>query len=454
MQDIKEKKQVISFVKKEDRPKEMINIFISHKSEDRAIAEGVMNILKANDNPQNPKITFFISHLIPGGDRWYNTIRRNLRDSNLLLLLFTDATRCWDWCLYEAGLFDRLDDEHHKRVICLHSSKIQKPDPLRELQGFAATKDRMQDFLRQLFVTTDLTSLNEPINPFLDNLQDQIDKQASELSMLIDRGIEKTLWFNNYFFIDVCDPKKLKPDSIPEDAQFGSDQKTLNEVFGMIPNDYSWGEVETVVRMNKDYRWIDELAKAMYDTSNNKIPEPIQAMFAARKGVKLYQPSLYRMDKKADGTLVFKVLLTEDNSWQMNAVPDGVATLITAIVMTTRFRFELLNKYLQGDNKLKINDTLESTCAEIRQIIVNIEQEAESRGLLDQEKLINIFPDKEAKEKIKRMFKEWYEIREKLMDVSKTQDEDSITQYLAQIMALNKEFMRLANYRYSDIMAQ
>ena len=140
-----------------------ISIFISHKSKDRKTAEEIIKVLKKNDNQDNPKITFFISYDIPGGDRWYETIRKNLKESNLLLLLFTDSTRNWDWCLYEAGLFDPLDDDTFKRVICLHNTS-SIPGPLKHLQGFSATTENMKKFLYQLFVlgATRACSLRSP----------------------------------------------------------------------------------------------------------------------------------------------------------------------------------------------------------------------------------------------------------------------------------------------------
>ena len=54
-----------------DQARDKVNIFISHKSEDRKTAEKIIDILKKYDNPIDPKISFFLSYEIPGGDRWY-----------------------------------------------------------------------------------------------------------------------------------------------------------------------------------------------------------------------------------------------------------------------------------------------------------------------------------------------------------------------------------------------
>jgi hypothetical protein len=73
-------------------------------------------------------------------------------DSHLLLLLFTEPSKNWDWCLYEAGLFTSLGDEHS--VVCLYQPGGDSPRPLKSLQGVQVTVPQLQQFLRQLCTET------------------------------------------------------------------------------------------------------------------------------------------------------------------------------------------------------------------------------------------------------------------------------------------------------------
>jgi hypothetical protein len=83
----------------------------------------------------------------------------------MLLLLFTDNTGPWDWCLYEAGLFTQWDDDQ-RRIICLHTGR-HPPAPLKHLQLVPALREEIALFLRQLLVETELTGLQSPLNAML-----------------------------------------------------------------------------------------------------------------------------------------------------------------------------------------------------------------------------------------------------------------------------------------------
>jgi hypothetical protein len=99
------------------------------------------------------------------GADWYKWIKDRLVESRMLLLLFTDNTGPWDWCLYEAGLFTQWDDDQ-RRIICLHTGR-HPPAPLKHLQLVPALREEIALFLRQLLVETELTGLQSPLNAML-----------------------------------------------------------------------------------------------------------------------------------------------------------------------------------------------------------------------------------------------------------------------------------------------
>ena len=84
-----------------------IKIFISHKHEDERTAIGLK---AAIERYGAGRVQIFLSEDTPTGSNWINWIQKSLSKSNLFILVFTDASRNWDWPLYEAGLFTRLDD--------------------------------------------------------------------------------------------------------------------------------------------------------------------------------------------------------------------------------------------------------------------------------------------------------------------------------------------------------
>lgn len=129
--------------------REPFQIFISHKHDDHEAAARLAAVLGEVDE----QIKCFVSgaHLIAGTD-WNAAIRTQLQQAHLLLLLFTEPSKNWDWCLYEAGLFTSLGDEHS--VVCLYQAGGDSPRPLKALQGVQVTVPQVQQFLRQLCTET------------------------------------------------------------------------------------------------------------------------------------------------------------------------------------------------------------------------------------------------------------------------------------------------------------
>ena len=129
--------------------REPFRIFISHKHDDHDAAAKLSDALSRLDE----QIKCFVSgsHLIAGTD-WNAEIRSQLVESHLLVLLFTEPSKNWDWCLYEAGLFTSLGDEHS--VVCLYQANGDSPRPLKSLQGVQVTTPLVQQFLRQLCTET------------------------------------------------------------------------------------------------------------------------------------------------------------------------------------------------------------------------------------------------------------------------------------------------------------
>jgi hypothetical protein len=125
--------------------RDRFRIFISHKHDDHDAAAGMAQALDGLSD----KIKCFVSGTdLAAGSDWNAEIRSQLMTSHLLLLVFTEPSKNWDWCLYEAGLFTSLGDEHS--VVCLYRPKGTSPRPLNTLQGVPVEQVAAQRFLSQL----------------------------------------------------------------------------------------------------------------------------------------------------------------------------------------------------------------------------------------------------------------------------------------------------------------
>lgn len=374
-------------------------------------------------------------------------------ETNLLLLLFTDASLNWGWCLYEAGLFDRLDDEHRRRIICLHSRSANPPDPLKNLQSFDAEPSRLKTFLEQLFIGKELLGIATPLAAWLSRAPAELDLLAEGLSELIDKRPKEMEYFNDYLSITVQDPSLLGENFIPPDARVEAREETF-AIFKKQGGTWSWKDIEMQARKNQDQRWLNELASAMYTACKGNIPAPIHAVFQSLRDAKMYGPILHRMDKMPDGSFVFNIILNEEVSWQLEEVPTPLCSLLTSLMMATRFKYELLEKYIDKVGNGYNATPFESLVKEISQVVGRIESEAESRGLLERHNLIDCFSDDNIRDEIRSMYDTWYIVRAKLMEGVDKNDRDAIHNCLQKLAEINRRFLEVASWRYYEIMTR
>ena len=122
-------------------------VFVSHKHDDHTLAETVKTALEGLSS----RIECFVSGSgLSAGSDWNTAIRSQLAQSHLLILLFTEPSHNWDWCLYEAGLFTSVGMAEDHSVVCLYRPQNTLPSPLQNLQGVPAETVHVQQFVSQL----------------------------------------------------------------------------------------------------------------------------------------------------------------------------------------------------------------------------------------------------------------------------------------------------------------
>jgi hypothetical protein len=101
-----------------NRRSKLIRIFVSHRAKEGKIAHKLTKILQ-----QQPMtgVDFFLSENIPKGAEWRVELKKALYSCSALILLYTDPTEDWSWCLYEVGYFAT----RKKPIYCLHSPALR-----------------------------------------------------------------------------------------------------------------------------------------------------------------------------------------------------------------------------------------------------------------------------------------------------------------------------------------
>jgi len=426
-----------------------VNIFISHKNKDSVAAEKLKEILE-NLSPTGDRLKVFVSEHIEGGENWFKWIQKHLVESNLLLLLYTDSSDDWEWCMYEAGLFTDLTDGNTKRVVCIHSTD-ERPEPLKHLQGVRAEESDIEKFLKDLFIGTNLLKLDEALSPWLEKNLDVVSKRAQEITLLLKRKKLEKNYSGNHLFIEVSDPREITKKKIPPDAIATSDQAFIWSLFDLQPGKWRWEVIEREARKNQYQLWLDELAESMYRATKGKKVHQARATYLSRTEMKNYRPVLYRFDKNSDGSMLFKVLFYEDTSWQFVNVPEQTATLVIALVMAMRMRHEVLTPYIKKFKTCKTELELQNTCTEIQQKISTIATASYIRGLTDEDMLKNVFDDKEGKDSIQEIYDQYRELNERLKEsIEKSACEDIVEQ-LKNMQKPNNRFLDMGIRRFVEL---
>src|SRR5215472_9588017 len=242
-------------------PNKVLNIFISHRHGDNQAAVAVRDILERYGGNQ---IKVFVSSDIPAGADWFECIRQQLIDSNLLLLLFTDKKLTWDWCLYEAGMFTRLEGDFYRRVICLYSPDLALPEPLKHLQAVPGNTNQIIKFLGNLYSTNTYTQVDAPINSHLTD--EELGRAASEIASYMVKKPRDVRQFSKHISLRILKPQDITPTSIPAGAAVEADGASL-EIFDKLQGMWTWKDLENEALKNPDRRWLKELTNSIYRAS-------------------------------------------------------------------------------------------------------------------------------------------------------------------------------------------
>lgn len=283
-----------------DNNDKTVNIFISFKSEYEATAEKFQRILSRYGG-KNIKIN--VSKQIAPGSDWRKWIKDALEKSHVLILLYTAPTATWDWCLYEVGLFRKAE----RPVICFHNPKYEPPEPLKDFQNVKADLDSIKRFLKDFYCTTKITGAEDIINDIFEKDDNELNRAAEEIKELFGETAATTQYINHYLKLFVKDRKRIQENKIPDDAIIESNSSSL-ELFGLAQGEWTWKDIDEVVKQMKDSQWVEELSQAVFQASQKRIPAQIKGCFTIQDQEKTYRPALYRVDYGADDSIWFYIL--------------------------------------------------------------------------------------------------------------------------------------------------
>lgn len=409
-------------------------VFISHKDEDKAAAFAVRDELRKFSGD----LDFFISgENIPEGEDWKAKLRQELKDSGLLLLLFTEPTKKWDWCLYEVGLFTSLDEEEDEPVVCIYNPDGEPPAPLVTTQGVPATVPEISQFISRLIKTTDITGRDRPLNANVTD--DQIMRAA-------DRICDHFLGNINTYY--ACHRVQLELpmdagelEEIPPESRITSASDTTMRVFGRVPGTATWGEL-VQAHVEADAAWLKEINRVFRAACSGQVSPPTTQTFYADDGARIFRPELYRLDTKGRTPVAAVIMLTEE------VTPAKVGgPVFNRLRIAERYKTEVYDLIKAGAEPLT-----DEYVANLMESFELIHAEAKTLNVFEDETLRTSFPDQAMQDELRRIGEEWEAADKELRAAKNARDNNRFRVALQQLDSVNDRYRAIVAKRYSKLL--
>lgn len=427
-------------------------VFFSYKKKDERTAKAIVKILRtyAAGKLEIAYQADFTEEI--AGKQWREKIREEVCNANWFILLLPDPSDDWDWCLYETGLFDRQPTSAD-RLICLHHPDTEIPSPIQDHHAVPANISDVEDFLRMVYVKQDPVPGMEPINKDIEPELKSIARKIVEAIRPPRKGLVRRT-FEPWIELKVENPAALQNKDELDDALVTSANSEALDLFDRLERPETWGELRSGVTEDKGVsRWREELFHVIRKIDAGRKFFPIHAVFHTVSG-RTYRPVACAIDRvgKMGAIETYHITFAEDvGTVNTTAMPKTVSTLANLLRLAFRFRWEVLERF----SKITLT---EDDVEHLANILSRIEQDAESRGILDQDADMSVFPSDQAK-RVGEMFSIWYKLRDPAegtgeLDVAlENKDTQAVSAVLKKMVPLNQEFLEMAADRFSELVS-
>jgi TIR domain len=449
-------------------PQDCFRIFISHKHQDHALAMTVRLALERLTERSERKISCFVSGAdITAGHDWDRQIRRELANSHLLILLFTNPSRDWDWCLFETGLFTRFDADDVHAVVCLVGEGQTQPRPLARLQSVPAKGDKLERFLEQLCLETWQVSDDWRLGPLAPRVEPELLKAAAEeiASSFPDSGTESAdVYPCHRVVLDLDVPEiDLHQGRIPEAALVVVDGNNATSaltlaLFNFVsgPRRRTWGDLLRSLDA-VDSEWRHQLDRRFHATIDEKLFTPMTATLRAwdpgHRQQRIFKPVLYRVHRTPAPR--------GNGSPDCHPRPVGVTIVFDPQLAPSRVggpEFNLVRIHARFDMEVfdeyagKVRERGAAVCSDIREALRLIYEEVEKYGLFDEQELRRVYGDDYKSTRLSTLGDRWTAALDELYAALSREDLDTVDALLTEMRAMSRQFSIIATARYLEVL--
>lgn len=417
-----------------------IRAFISYRvGVDAEAARTIAEIFRAL-SMRKVEVTFadeFTARI--SGQDYKSEIEAATKAAHWFLILLSESTEPSGWCMYETGLFRAsATSRRMERLICLHHPNATLPSAIDGFQAVQGSIERLQSFLDGLFRQPDPLPGWEALNPSLDDAT--ILEAATRIAHAL-RPPRKPVGFNPRVTLIVDDPARIATPADLDACEVVTDRLTAN-LFGKVAPPRSWGElVANVAPVEGQARWLDELVAVLRKAAAGNVVRPITASIDCAQGGRVVRPVLLEMEHNGDGgEFRFHLIFLEEFSTPAGrSMPPRVRTLLAAVRMHNRVRWEVLERF----NGASWSAEEREACAKA---LSRIDREWRSQGGFDARALREHYAEPAADEVVE-LFEDWLDLLASpsgpLPRALGGQDATQVRDALIRCRALNQRFFEI-----------
>jgi hypothetical protein len=455
------------------RDRQFIQVFLSHKQKDHSAATAIGGVLRANSAG---RIEVFMAEEIEKGADWQQTIERQLYNSDWFLLIFTGVEEDdWSWCHHEAGVFCGMMYPDANRVVVLYPPKVTLPDPLKKYQAVKCetTADGKSEDLDRFFKVAfgeEPYPNFRPINRYFAYEDgDGRREAASKIVQAMGRLVVESIVPETTMVVQAPNARLLDGSGFPEGTRIRRGSPAMR-LFELGDIGFHWREFQD--RLEPDFQKVlaDSFWPPIYQACARSVRSgqlaSTHALLRSPADQRHYAPIITRVDLAGDHSATFTITFVQAAAGtQQDVRHKSVARIFTALNLSHRFRWEIIDPYKDPD---RLQDFVEHRARPLQrggsgsagngapglttiwEAISLLEVESRNRGVNDPDALPGDFGPS-ARVRVRAMFDDWAVMRERLQEAARVGDVPGFAAVLSELDAVNVEFISLAAKRLGEL---
>ena len=432
-------------------------VFISHKISGHGKA--VKKIKRKLEN-YSDKLKIFVSPALRPGTVWNPTVLKEIEKADLFVMLYLVEGIEMDWCLYEAGYFEREALKTNRKLICVTNPGSNLPGPLETRQRIEADKAGIEQLLEAIY-----RDAKKPVRPDffsrknMDTLNELIEFILEELGPVKRSALTPRMWITVSGIEQI---EKINSGELPGEVRLEGETGALKE-FGVgegagitLKEFYKLSEFKQTL----DY-YTPHLANALKRIMDKRMEQwRIPPVRVTREGApKVLVPAYF--EKRQDNNYRFEFLYHEPLPNYVLGQQSAFATLYNLFVLAWQFRWRIIEQWLERLMNLRSlgsmanQNDIDSQVRKFRLDFGSILLEAMNRSLDSPRKILLQFPQEKEKKLLHKIIEPddglYMQIIKKLDDAIKELDLGQIVEALIEMKDLNKTILLLTLKRLHEL---